>query len=116
MALPGSQLYKNAVMNGVTLPDTYEGYSFHGYDTVPLPTETLSAAEILAFRDKAFEEYHSYGPFQDKVKAKFGQIAVDNINEMILSGKTSEQILEIINTNTCTGMEAKLRFTEWRKC
>ena len=83
MALPGSQLYKNAVMNGVALPDTYEGYSFHGYDTLPLPTETLTAAEILAFRDKAFEEYHSYPPFQDKVKAKFGQVAVDNINEMI---------------------------------
>jgi len=39
-----------------------------------------------------------------------------DINEMILSGKTPEQILETINTNTYTGMEAKLRFTEWRKC
>jgi len=83
MALPGSQLYKNAVMNGIPLPDTYEGYSFHGYDTLPLPTDTLSAAEILTFRDKAFNEYHSYPPFLEKVKTKFGQIAVDNINEML---------------------------------
>jgi radical SAM superfamily enzyme YgiQ (UPF0313 family) len=93
MALPGSQLYKNAVMNGITLPDTYEGYSFHGYDTIPLPTETLTGAEILEFRDKAFEEYHSYPPFQEKVKAKFGQVAVDNINEM-LKVKLRRKIIE----------------------
>jgi len=83
MALPGSQLYKNAIMNGIPLPNTYEGYSFHGYDTLPLPTETLDAAEILEFRDKAFEEYHSYPPFLQKIKSKFGQVAVDNINKML---------------------------------
>jgi radical SAM superfamily enzyme YgiQ (UPF0313 family) len=93
MALPGSQLYKNAVMNDVLLPDTYEGYSFHGYDTLPLPTDTLTGAEVLAFRDKAFDEYHSYTPFQEKVKAKFGQVAVDNINEM-LKVKLTRKILE----------------------
>jgi radical SAM superfamily enzyme YgiQ (UPF0313 family) len=83
MALPGSQLYRNAFLNGTPLPDTYEGYSFHGYDTLPLPTETLTAAEILQFRDNAFEEYHSYPLFLEKIKNKFGQIAVDNINEML---------------------------------
>jgi len=83
MALPGSQLYRNAFLNGIPLPDTYEGYSFHGYDTLPLPTETLTAAEILQFRDNAFEEYHSYPPFLEKIKNKFGQVAVDNINEML---------------------------------
>jgi radical SAM superfamily enzyme YgiQ (UPF0313 family) len=93
MALPGSQLYKNAFMNGIPLPDTYEGYSFHGYETLPLPTETLTAAEILEFRDKAFEEYHSYPLFLDKVKNKFGQIAVDNINEM-LKVKLKRRIIE----------------------
>ena len=83
MALPGSQLYKDALNNGVPLPSTYEGYSFHGYETFPLSTETLTAAEILEFRDKAFDEYHSYGPFLEKIKNKFGQIAVDNITNML---------------------------------
>jgi len=83
MALPGSKLYKDAVEKGIPLPDTYEGYSFHGYETLPLPTETLTAAEILEFRDKAFNEYHSYPLFLEKVKNKFGQIAVDNILEML---------------------------------
>ena len=39
-----------------------------------------------------------------------------DINEMILSGRTPDQILDLINRNTFSGMEAKLRFTEWRKC
>jgi radical SAM superfamily enzyme YgiQ (UPF0313 family) len=93
MALPGSQLYKTASEQGIPLPNTYEGYSFHGYDTLPLPTETMSAAEVLAFRDKAFEEYHSYPPFLERIKAKFGQIAVDNINEM-LKVKLRRKIIE----------------------
>jgi radical SAM superfamily enzyme YgiQ (UPF0313 family) len=93
MALPGSQLYKNAIMNGIPLPDTYEGYSFHGYDTLPLPTDTLTGAEVLEFRDKAFDEYHSYLPFLERIKTKFGQIAVDNINEM-LKVKLRRKIIE----------------------
>jgi radical SAM superfamily enzyme YgiQ (UPF0313 family) len=83
MALPGSKLYKEALMKGTPLPNTYEGYSFHGYDTLPLPTETLTASEILEFRDKAFDEYHSYPPFLEKIKNKFGSVAVENINEML---------------------------------
>lgn len=39
-----------------------------------------------------------------------------DINEMILVGKTSEEILDIIEQNTYSGMEAELKFTEWRKC
>ena len=83
MALPGSQLYKDAIKNGVELPSTYEGYSFHGYDTLPLSTEKLTASEILEFRDKAFAEYHSYPPFLERIENKFGKIAVDNIKEML---------------------------------
>lgn len=83
MALPGSQLYKHAIMNNLPVPNDYEGYSFHGYNTLPLATDTLTASEMLEFRDKAFEEYHSYPLFLEKIKAKFGQVAVDNINEML---------------------------------
>lgn len=39
-----------------------------------------------------------------------------DINEMIMNGKTPEEILEIINENTYTGLEAQLRFSTWRKC
>ena len=33
MALPGSLLYKNALSKKDKLPDSYEGYSFHSYET-----------------------------------------------------------------------------------
>ena len=39
-----------------------------------------------------------------------------DINEMILSGRTPDQILDLINRNTFSGMEAKLRFSSWKKC
>ena len=93
MALPGSKLYKEAVTNDIPLPNGYEGFSFHGYETLPLPTKTLTAAEVLEFRDKAFEEYHSYPPFLEKVKSKFSQVAVDNINEM-LTVKLKRRIID----------------------
>lgn len=83
MALPGSKLYKEALDNGTELPQSYEGYSFHGYETIPLPTESLTASEILKFRDEAFIDYHSHIPFLNKIENKFGKIAVDNIIEML---------------------------------
>ena len=83
MALPGSKLYKDALQNNTPLPTTYEGYSFHSYDTLPLPTESLTASEILKFRDDAYYEYHTNPKFLEKIKTKFGEIAVDNINEMV---------------------------------
>ena len=83
MALPGSKLYKEAIKNNIPLPKSYEGFSFHGYETLPLPTKTLTASEVLAFRDKAFEEYHLYPPFLKKIQNKFGKTAVDNILDML---------------------------------
>lgn len=38
-----------------------------------------------------------------------------DINDMILSGKTPDEILELINTNTHHGIEAKLKFSLWKK-
>jgi len=39
-----------------------------------------------------------------------------DINDMILhGGMTPEEILEVINTNTYRGIEAKLRYSEWKK-
>jgi len=47
--------------------------------------------------------------FPDTVQEK-------DINEMVLAGRKIEQVLEIINTNTFQGMEAQLKFINWRKC
>ena len=82
MALPGSGLYKNAIENGYELPDDYGGYSFHSYNTLPLPNENLSPAEILEFRDKAYLQYHTYQPFLEKIRDNYGDVAERNIREM----------------------------------
>ncbi len=82
MALPGSKLYKDSLDKGVELPNSYEGYSFHSYETLPLPTETLSPKEIISFRDEAFIHYHSNKKFLNLIEKKFGKIAADNILEM----------------------------------
>jgi hypothetical protein len=34
---------------------------------------------------------------------------------MILSGKTTEQLVEIITNNTYTGLQAKLKLNDWKK-
>ena len=43
------------------------------------------------------------------------QIKEKDINDMILSGMTKEEVQEILKNNTFTGASAKLRFAEWRK-
>jgi len=93
MALPGSQLYKNAIENNISLPDSYEGFSFHSYESLPLPTETLTPEQILEFRDKCFLEYHKSDKFLKKVEKKFGKKAIDNIKK-ITSIKLKRKILE----------------------
>lgn len=62
---------------------------------------------------KQLEKYINLGysvcMFPDFIRQK-------DINEMILDGKmTVDEITNVINTNTYFGMEAKLKFSTWRK-
>ena len=38
-----------------------------------------------------------------------------DINDMVKAGRSPAEILDLINTNTFSGMEAKLKFANWRK-
>ncbi len=96
MALPGSELYKQAIENNYILPKSYEGYSFHSYETQPLPTEHLSPEEILEYRDKCFIDYHSKKNFLERIEKKFGSKAVNKIKE-INKIKLKRKILENLN-------------------
>ncbi len=82
MALPGSQLYKDALDGHYELPSSYGGYSFHSYKTVPLSTDTLSAAEVLEFRDESYNRYHNSKCFLERVERKYGKTAIENIKKM----------------------------------
>ena len=82
MALPGSKLYKLAVQNNHKLPENYEGYSFHSYNTQPLPTDKLEPYEILSYRDKCFKDYHNDKFFLERIEKKYGKKAAQNIIDM----------------------------------
>jgi len=79
MAYPGSPLYLEARKNKVKLPENYSGYSQHSYDTQNLPSQYLSAAQILDFRDKAWHKYHTNKKYMDLLESKFGINAVNNL-------------------------------------
>ena len=80
MAYPGSPLHKQAKLFNLDLPTTYSGYSQHSYDTLNLPNQHLTSAEILGFRDKAWDTYHSSPKYLNLMQERFGQKAVDELN------------------------------------
>ncbi len=81
MAYPGSPLHLEARKNNIKLPENYSGYSQHSYDTQNLPSQHLSAAEILDFRDKAWNKYHTNPKYLKLLESKFGIQAVNNLKE-----------------------------------
>jgi radical SAM superfamily enzyme YgiQ (UPF0313 family) len=81
MAYPGSPLHLQAKALGLELPKNYSGYSQHSYDTQNLPTEKLTAADILAFRDSAWAKYHQNPTYLNMLEKKFGIAAKENVIE-----------------------------------
>lgn len=82
MAPPGSQLYDECLANGVPLPDKWVGYAQQGYEFLPLPTKTLSAADVLRFRDYAFDAYFKNPRYLASIEKKFGPAAREHIEAM----------------------------------
>ena len=81
-ALPGSPLYHDAKQNGWPLPDSYEGYGFLSYESQPLPTKQLTAAEVIRFRDKAWQTYFTNSDYLNLVEQKFGRAQRLNVEDM----------------------------------
>src|SRR5439155_10679596 len=82
MAYPGSPLYTMAVHNGWALPERWSGFSQHSYDCLPLPTEKVTAAQVLRFRDQAFHQYFGNPKYLNMVSDKFGMETRRHIEEM----------------------------------
>lgn len=83
MAYPGSALYTDALAAGTPLPETWLGYAQFSEETLPLPTKHLTSAEVLAFRDAAFDEFHSSPAYLGMMKEKFGEKTVEHVKEML---------------------------------
>jgi len=82
MAYPGSRLYERALEKRWALPAAWTGFSQHSYDCTPLPTEKVSAADVLRFRDEAFHEYFSSPSYLEAVDRKFGAETRRHIESM----------------------------------
>ena len=81
-ALPGSPMYFNAKKNGWKLPSSFEGFAFLSYESEPLPTKYLSSAEVLSFRDEAWNKYFTNQNYLKLVEDQFGIQERKNIEDM----------------------------------
>ena len=93
MAYPGSKLHEQA--DPSVLPKAWSGYSQHSEDCTPLPTATMSGAEVLAFRDAAFTEYFSNTDYLGMIERKFGQAAVGGVRAMAAK-PLRRKLLEVV--------------------
>jgi len=82
MPYPGSELYDEAVKQGLPLPKTWSGYAQFSEDTLPLPTKHLAPGQVLKFRDQAFDDYYRDPRYLKRIEEKFGTKTVAHIKEM----------------------------------
>jgi transcription elongation factor Elf1 len=64
--------------------------------------------EIVKMMEKAIDKGHKIVIWPENIVGK-------DINEMILNGKTKEDIESIISSNTFSGLEAKAKFIFWKR-
>ena len=81
-ALPGSPMYRQAIRNGWKLPESYAGYGFLSYDCEPMATKHVSAADVLRFRDEAWQRYFGDPRYLSLVAEKFGSTERSNVEAM----------------------------------
>jgi radical SAM superfamily enzyme YgiQ (UPF0313 family) len=82
MAYPGSPLYRLAIDGGIELPEKWHHFSQHGYEAKPLSTKYCSAAEILEFRDHAWNRYFTNPAYLAMIERKFGADVVAHVMRM----------------------------------
>jgi radical SAM superfamily enzyme YgiQ (UPF0313 family) len=88
VAYPGSQLHRDFTKNNPgVLPENngvgWIGYSQHAYETFNLPTETLTNADVLRFRDAAHVKYFTNPAFLAKMISKFGVQYQNEVDKML---------------------------------
>ena len=92
-ALPGSPIHTKAKLEGTELPTEFSEYGFLSYDSKPLPTKYLSSAEVLEFRDNAWNKYFTNPKYLELVEKKFGKqqrVNIENMSKIKLKRKILE--------------------------
>ena len=65
--------------------------------------------DIVKQIEKSIEKNYKVCLFPENTKGK-------DVNDMIQNGLTSSEIKDIIDVNTFSGLTAKLKFTQWKRC
>ena len=97
MAYPGSMLYQQALAGKWPLPKNWSDYSQHARDTLPLPTDTLSGAEVLAYRDYAWDHYFTDSKYLSHLDKKFGTPArshIESVSKHVLERSHKAEVPE----------------------
>lgn len=82
IAWPGSELYDRITKQNIAVPEIWQDYAQHSRGFIPLPTKYLSPRDVLEFRDNAFHQYFTNPKYLKMVEHKFGQRALNHINNM----------------------------------
>lgn len=93
MAYPGSRLYEIAVKGNWQLPKAWHAFSQHSYEALPLPTNHISAKDVLRFRDDSFHEYFENPVYLNMIEDKFGgkvKIYIEKMTKLRLRRKLLE--------------------------
>ncbi len=84
MSYPGSFMH-DALPPADALPKKWSQYGFFAPDALPLRNATVSAADILERRDRAFKEYFGGERYQGMVEQKFGSETLEFLRSQVLS-------------------------------
>jgi hypothetical protein len=76
-------MYHLARQNGWALPSSFEGYAFLSYESEPLRTKYVSAADVLRFRDDAWQRYFTNPEYLQLVQQRFGAEERRNVEDMM---------------------------------
>jgi hypothetical protein len=97
------------------------GVATLGIDSSMTLPEKIKDKNVVFVIDNQPRNRDVVGTLQDLIKKKFNvvlwptNIKEKDVNDMILAGKTSQQIVDIINQNTYNGLQAQLKLNEWKK-
>jgi hypothetical protein len=80
-----------------------------GLDTVLVYDNEPRNKDIVKQIEKSIDKGYTVCLFPESIKGK-------DINEMIMNGLTINEIQDIIDNNTFSGLIAKLKFTHWKRC
>lgn len=82
-AFPETAFYNNLVNNGIELPSNWEEYSQVSNNFKPIQTKYLTGAEVLNFRDSAFQQFFRSSEYLNMIDKKFGIKTLKHLDQMI---------------------------------